>query len=84
MKYRIIFLSLLVGISFSTTLLASKSQPPSVKENVVVGIDEKVNGKYLHEYASMWWQWVNSMQRSESPVEDTVGDLCHVHQDGDI
>ena len=62
--------------------LAIENVKPS--QDYIVGIDRKVSGKYLHEYANIWWQWTKTMPKQESPVIDRTGLKCHVNQSGDV
>jgi hypothetical protein len=50
----------------------------------VVGMNEKVFGKSLPEYANLWWQWASSMPAIESPVRDQTGLKCDVNQRGQV
>lgn len=50
----------------------------------VVEMNERVDGKTLDEYASIWWQWASSMPDAESPVMDRTGEKCHANQDGPV
>lgn len=52
--------------------------------NLIVNMDEKVSGKFLHEYANEWWQWTYTMDKRESPVRDRTGEKCNVNQTGDV
>jgi hypothetical protein len=60
------------------------SSPAIANTDGIVSKDEKVYGKSLGEYASLWWQWASSMPASESPVKDMTGSKCELNQNGQV
>jgi hypothetical protein len=83
---RVILLSLIIFISACADTNEKILATETVKtmNDSLVGIDEKVSGKFLHEYANIWWQWTRTMNNHESPVRDLVGDKCSVNQSGNV
>lgn len=83
---RVLFLGLAVFISSCTSINNEENTKTEIKisQNYTVGKNEKIEGKYLHEYVNTWWQWTNTMEKQESPVLDRTGDKCHVNQSGEV
>jgi len=84
MKYTALISILVLSLGMPMAASASKSQQQLVDKSLIVNLDEKVDDKFLHEYANIWWQWAESMSREYSPVVDTVGEFCDVNQQGDV
>jgi hypothetical protein len=83
---KVILLSLVLFISAcaDTNEKILPTEEVKITNDSIIGIDEKVSGKFLHEYANTWWQWTRTMDTYESPVRDRVGDKCSVNQSGDV
>lgn len=56
----------------------------AASDSMLVGANEKVQGKALDEYANLWWQWASSMPADQSPVRDISGLKCDVNQNGPV
>jgi len=83
---RVVLLSLVFFVSACAGTNENKAPIDEVKSTngLIVEIDNKVSGKFLHEYANAWWQWTHTMNKQESPVRDRTGDKCNVNQTGDV
>jgi len=77
-------LILIVFISWGVNANSLQTGVDKTSNKIIIGIDEKVSGKHLHEYANMWWQWTRTMNKKESPVIDRIGDKCGVNQNGSV
>lgn len=53
-------------------------------ENLMVQVDQIVDGHVVRDYVNIWWQWANSMPPEYSPVRDYTGEHCHEGQKGDV
>jgi len=83
---RVIVLSLVILISAcaDTNEKISLTEETKATNSLIVNMDKKVSGKFLHEYANVWWQWTKTMTQQESPVIDRTGDKCNVNQQGNV
>jgi hypothetical protein len=53
-------------------------------QSIAVSANESIDGKALHQYANIWWQWTSTMGDEISPVRDKTGEYCHVNQSGNV
>lgn len=81
---KVIVLSVILSISSFASAKDSTDTNEQSLNSKIVGMSDKVSGKYLHQYANMWWQWTRTMNHQDSAVVDRVGDKCHINQRGDV
>ena len=50
----------------------------------VVSPDRKYAGKTYGQWSAAWWKWIAAIPEPGSPVTDTTGEDCAVHQRGAV
>ena len=54
------------------------------KEFGLLSPNNQLKGKYLDEWADIWWQWVYSFNKDKHPIVDKTGRLAYLGDMGDI
>lgn len=62
----------------------SDKKTSNFKEFGLLSPNNQLYGKYLDEWADIWWQWVYTFSKDEHPLVDETGRLAYLGDMGNI